>query len=89
MLIAIPIHDRFTALDAVGPYEVLSRLPGAEVESSSCARCRWTSRSDAPRPHPMHEPAWIRCGARDGSTPVRVQGVTTARPRRSPASRAA
>jgi putative intracellular protease/amidase len=31
MRIVIPIYDRFTALDAVGPYEVLSRLPGAEV----------------------------------------------------------
>jgi putative intracellular protease/amidase len=31
MHIAIPLFDRFTALDAVGPYEVLSRLPGAEV----------------------------------------------------------
>jgi putative intracellular protease/amidase len=31
MKIAIPIYDRFTALDAVGPYEVLSRLPGATV----------------------------------------------------------
>jgi transcriptional regulator GlxA family with amidase domain len=31
MKIAIPIFDRMTALDAVGPYEVLSRLPGAEV----------------------------------------------------------
>jgi putative intracellular protease/amidase len=31
MQIAIPIYDRFTALDAVGPYEVLSRLPGATV----------------------------------------------------------
>jgi putative intracellular protease/amidase len=31
MKIAIPLFDRFTALDAVGPYEVLSRLPGAEV----------------------------------------------------------
>jgi putative intracellular protease/amidase len=31
MLITIPLFDRFTALDAVGPYEVLSRLPGAEV----------------------------------------------------------
>jgi len=31
MLIAIPIFDRITALDAVGPYEVLSRVPGAEV----------------------------------------------------------
>jgi transcriptional regulator GlxA family with amidase domain len=29
--IAIPIFDRLTALDAVGPYEVLSRLPGAKV----------------------------------------------------------
>ena len=31
MQIAILIFDRVTALDAVGPYEVLSRLPGAEV----------------------------------------------------------
>jgi putative intracellular protease/amidase len=31
MDIAIPIFDRFTALDAVGPYEVLSRLPDARV----------------------------------------------------------
>jgi putative intracellular protease/amidase len=31
MNIAILLYDRFTALDAVGPYEVLSRLPGAEV----------------------------------------------------------
>ncbi len=31
MQIAIPLYDRFTALDAVGPYEVLARLPGAEL----------------------------------------------------------
>ncbi|HUH80862.1 MAG TPA: DJ-1/PfpI family protein [Solirubrobacteraceae bacterium] len=31
MDIAIVLYDRFTALDAVGPYEVLSRLPGAKV----------------------------------------------------------
>jgi putative intracellular protease/amidase len=31
MDIAILIYPRFTALDAVGPYEVLSRLPGARV----------------------------------------------------------
>ena len=31
MRIAITLFDRFTALDAVGPYEVLSRLPGADV----------------------------------------------------------
>jgi len=29
MLIAIPLFDRFTALDAVGPFQVLVRLPGA------------------------------------------------------------
>jgi transcriptional regulator GlxA family with amidase domain len=31
MRIAILIFDRLTALDAVGPYEILSRLPGAEL----------------------------------------------------------
>jgi transcriptional regulator GlxA family with amidase domain len=31
MRIAILIFDELTALDAVGPYEVLSRIPGAEV----------------------------------------------------------
>src|SRR3954454_18069336 len=31
MEIAIPLYDRFTTLDAVGPYEVLWRLPGARV----------------------------------------------------------
>ncbi|MBV9802153.1 MAG: DJ-1/PfpI family protein [Solirubrobacterales bacterium] len=29
--IAIPIFDGITALDAIGPYEVLSRVPGARV----------------------------------------------------------
>jgi putative intracellular protease/amidase len=29
--IAIPIYDGFTALDAVGPYEVLSRMPETRV----------------------------------------------------------
>jgi transcriptional regulator GlxA family with amidase domain len=31
MDIAIPLFERFTALDAIGPYETLSRLPGARV----------------------------------------------------------
>ena len=31
MEIAIPVYDDFTALDAVGPYEVLSRIPDARV----------------------------------------------------------
>jgi putative intracellular protease/amidase len=32
MEIAIALYDQFTALDAIGPYEVLGRLPGAEVK---------------------------------------------------------
>ncbi len=31
MNIAILLYEKFTALDAIGPYEVLSRLPGATV----------------------------------------------------------
>lgn len=31
MDITILLYDRFTALDAIGPYEVLSRIPGATV----------------------------------------------------------
>ncbi|MFF4792030.1 MULTISPECIES: DJ-1/PfpI family protein [unclassified Streptomyces] len=31
MQIAVVLFDRFTALDAVGPYETLSRLPGAQT----------------------------------------------------------
>ncbi|OBA60820.1 thiamine biosynthesis protein ThiJ [Mycobacterium sp. 1100029.7] len=32
MLVAIPLFERFTALDAVGPYEVLQRIPSIEVK---------------------------------------------------------
>ena len=31
MQISIMLYDRFTALDAIGPYEVLSRLPDTTV----------------------------------------------------------
>lgn len=31
MQIALVVYDRFTALDAVGPYEILCRLPDAET----------------------------------------------------------
>jgi hypothetical protein len=30
-LVAIPLFERFTALDAVGPYEVLQRIPSIDV----------------------------------------------------------
>ncbi|HUB75328.1 MAG TPA: DJ-1/PfpI family protein [Solirubrobacteraceae bacterium] len=32
MKVAIVLYEGFTALDAIGPYEVLSRLPGAQVQ---------------------------------------------------------
>lgn len=44
MQIAIPVFERFTALDAIGPYDVLSRLPGAEVTFVGAQR--GTYRSD-------------------------------------------
>lgn len=31
MLVAVPLFPRFTALDAIGPYEVLQRIPSMEV----------------------------------------------------------
>src|SRR5258708_22511911 len=31
MQVVIAIYDRFTILDAIGPYQVLTQLPGAEV----------------------------------------------------------
>ena len=31
MRIAIPLFDRFTALDGIGPYEVLQRVPGFDI----------------------------------------------------------
>jgi transcriptional regulator GlxA family with amidase domain len=37
MRIAIPIFDKLTALDAIGPYEVLSRLPEATVHFIAAA----------------------------------------------------
>ena len=55
MLIAIPLFDRFTALDAVGPYEVLSRLPGAEV--TFVAEQAGPVRTDTARPDPRAERA--------------------------------
>lgn len=36
--VAILLYDRFTALDAIGPYEVLSRLRGAKVTFVAQAR---------------------------------------------------
>jgi transcriptional regulator GlxA family with amidase domain len=44
MKIAFLLFDKFTALDVIGPYEVLSRLPGAEL--SFVAKKTGAKRSD-------------------------------------------
>ena len=45
--VAIPLFDDITALDAIGPYEVLSRLPGAEVLFAAPEPGpRWTDRRE-------------------------------------------
>jgi len=71
MLVAIPLFDRFTALDAIGPYQVLSGIPGAEVRFlgpqpgpiktdnrmlTVLAEGRW---EDAPRPEVLVVPGGI------------------------------
>jgi transcriptional regulator GlxA family with amidase domain len=38
MKIAVLLYDEMTALDAIGPYEVLARLPGAELRFVAEAR---------------------------------------------------
>jgi putative intracellular protease/amidase len=45
MKTVIPIYDGFTALDAIGPYEVLRSVPGWEVEF--VARTRGEVRTDS------------------------------------------
>ncbi|WP_394428927.1 DJ-1/PfpI family protein [Streptomyces sp. SGAir0957] len=62
MQIAVVLYDRFTALDAVGPYETLGRLPDAElvfvaeesgpVRSDTGALALVADRTLAQVPHP-------------------------------------
>lgn len=62
MQIAVVLYDRFTALDAVGPYETLGRLPNAElvfvaeesgpVRSDTGALALVADRTLAQVPHP-------------------------------------
>jgi transcriptional regulator GlxA family with amidase domain len=43
MRIAIPLFDSITVLDAVGPYEILSRVPGMEVKFVGAERRLYAS----------------------------------------------
>ena len=93
MQIAIPLFDRVTALDAVGPYEVLQRLPGAEVvfvgealgsvrtEYGYLGLCVDATLADVPRPDVVVVPGGFgtRPLAADPSHPV-VTWVRDAHP---------
>ena len=43
--VAIPLFPRFTALDAVGPYEVLQRIPTSTSPSSATNGARSGART--------------------------------------------
>jgi putative intracellular protease/amidase len=43
MRIAIPLFDNITVLDAVGPYEILSRVPGMQVKFVGAERRLYAS----------------------------------------------
>jgi len=51
--IAIVLYDGFTALDAIGPYEVLSRLPGASVDFVAAASSPEGEGEGAGQPGPL------------------------------------
>lgn len=70
MQIAVFLYDSMTALDAIGPYEVLSRLPGAELifVAERCGEIRCDTRrlalvadadiSDVTTPDVVVVPGW-------------------------------
>ena len=69
MRIVIPLFDRFTALDAVGPYEVLGHIPGPR----SCSRPRLLARFAAAAGRSRSWPTlrWTRSrAARFSSSPA-------------------
>jgi putative intracellular protease/amidase len=47
MQVAIPIYEGFTALDAIGPYDVLQNLPGTEVVFCAPETGTYRTESDA------------------------------------------
>jgi transcriptional regulator GlxA family with amidase domain len=81
MQIAILLFNRFTVLDAIGPYQVLSRMPGAEVvfvaeqpglvtdDRGSLALSAPAALTDAPQPDQLEDGPvheWLR--AADATT---------------------
>ena len=59
--VVIPLFDGITALDAIGPYEVLSRLPGAEVLFAALEPGpQWTDRREVALVASTPSPTWSR-----------------------------
>jgi transcriptional regulator GlxA family with amidase domain len=85
MQIAIFVYDHMTALDAVGPYEVLSRLPGADTivvgEQRGPVRCDTRSLAlvadadldEVTSPDVLVVPGWSGSRQEDVLRPGRVQ----------------
>ena len=85
MQIAIFAYDHMTALDAVGPYEILSRLPGADTVVVGAQRgpVRCDTRSlaivadaaidEVPPPDVLVVPGWSGSRQEDLLRPGRVQ----------------
>ena len=88
MQIAIPLFDRMTALDAVGPYEVLSRPPGWDVvfvaaepgakrtDNDVLSLNADTALADVPRPDILCVPGGL--GTRDPGHEELVDWIRTA-----------
>ena len=83
MQIVILLYDQFTALDAIGPYEVLSRLSGAEAvfaaerpgpvrtDTGMLAVTADAALADVPRPDIVMVPGGPGSEAQMGDGPVR------------------
>jgi transcriptional regulator GlxA family with amidase domain len=83
MQIVIALYDRFTALDAVGPHQVLAHVPGAEVifaserarsvsdETGTLTLVADASYADVPAPDVLLVPGGPGQSAQMGDTPLR------------------
>ena len=83
MQIVIALYDRFTALDAVGPHQVLAHVPGAEVifaserarsvsdETGTLTLVADASYADVPAPDILLVPGGPGQSAQMGDTPLR------------------
>ena len=83
MLIAIPLFDRFTALDAVGPFQVLVQLPAAKTlflaerprdvtdESGALTLRAEAAFADVPRPDIIVVPGGPGQAEQMGGSPLR------------------